>query len=240
MTCSPEVRPNRQIYNDYIFQEARHSHSATSVIINPVAVEDFRSRIQGVATERIQGVLGNRSEGGGGVQGVIHAITARSDHLVQEKPERPERSERSTMNSSGSGSGSEGNSKFLIPSNGENKENRGELPTPSSTPTSVRKNRRRSNLFTPSGKVKTEEKRSAGSGEVGSGRSIPIRQGYLYKKSSKSFSKEWKKKYVTLCEDGRITYHPTLHDYMENIHGKEIPLQYVTVKVPGQWTSTLG
>jgi len=138
------------------------------------------------------------------------------------------------MNSSGSGSGSEGNSKFLIPSNGENKENRGELPTPSSTPTSVRKNRRRSNLFTPSGKVKTEEKRQAGSGEVGSGRSIPIRQGYLYKKSSKSFSKEWKKKYVTLCEDGRITYHPTLHDYMENIHGKEIPLQYVTVKVPGQ------
>merc|ERR1719320_2211734 len=92
------------------------------------------------------------------------------------------REERSTMNSSGSGSGSEGNSKFLIPNNGENKENRGELPTPSSTPTSVRKNRRRSNLFTPSGKVKTEEKRQAGSGEVGSGRSIPIRQGYLYKK----------------------------------------------------------
>jgi hypothetical protein len=42
---------------------------------------------------------------------------------------------------------------------------------------------------------------------------------------------EWKKKYVTMCEDGRMTYHPSLHDYMENIHGKEIPLQYVTVKV---------
>ena len=44
---------------------------------------------------------------------------------------------------------------------GENKENRGELPTPSSTPTSVRKNRRRSNLFTPSakGKEKFEEKK---------------------------------------------------------------------------------
>ena len=44
---------------------------------------------------------------------------------------------------------------------GENKENRGELPTPSSTPTSVRKNRRRSNLFTPSakGKEKLEEKK---------------------------------------------------------------------------------
>lgn len=25
-----------------------------------------------------------------------------------------------------------------------------------------------------------------------------------------------------------------LQDYMNNVHGKEIPLQYVTVKVPGQ------
>ncbi len=45
---------------------------------------------------------------------------------------------------------------------------------------------RRSNLFTPSGKGKGEEKRP---GEVGSGRSIPVRQGILYKKSNKSFSK---------------------------------------------------
>ena len=39
---------------------------------------------------------------------------------------------------------------------------------------------------------------------------------------------------MTLCDDGKMTYHPTLHDYMENVHGKEISLQYVTVKVPGQ------
>ena len=202
----------------------RHTQSATSVIINPVAVEDFRSRVQGsVAETRIHGVIQAAAATGPG-------------------PDK-ESYGRSTMNSSGSGSGSEGNSKFLLPSNGENKENRGELPTPSSTPTSVRKNRRRSNLFTPSGKGKTaEEKRGAAAGagaqdkagEVGSGRSIPIRQGYLYKKSSKSFSKDWKKKYVTLCDDGRLTYHPTLHDYMVNVHGKEISLQYVTVKVPGQ------
>jgi len=70
---------------------------------------------------------------------------------------------------------------------------------------------------------------------VGSGRSIPIRQGILYKKSNKAtFSKDWKKKYVTLCDDGRMAYHPSLNDYMSNVHGKEIPLQYVTVKVPGQ------
>merc|ERR1719192_1685703 len=218
---SPAHLPPHQ--NTFGKEAARHSQSSTSVIINPVAVEDFRTRVQGVASERIQGGLG----------GVIQAMTGASI-------EKTDRSERNTMNSSGSGSGSEGNSKFLIPNNGENKENRGELPTPSSTPTSTRKNRRRSNLFTPSGKGKTEEKRSgATSGvkeaeEVGSGRSIPIRQGYLYKKSSKSLKKDWKKKYVTLCDDGRLTYHPTLHDYMVNVHGKEISLQYVTVKVPGQ------
>jgi len=123
-------------------------------------------------------------------------------------------------------------SKFLVPANGETKGDKGDLPTPSNTPTSVRKNKRRSNLFTPSSKKGGAEEKKCG--EVGSGRSIPIRQGYFYKKSSKSFSKDWKKKYVTLCDDGRMTYHPSLHDYMDNVHGKDIPLNIVTVKVPGQ------
>lgn len=104
-----------------------------------------------------------------------------------------------------------------------------ELPTPSSTPTTSRKSRRRSNLFIPSSK-KSEVKLS----ELGSGRAIPIKQGYLYKRSSNSLNKEWKKKYVTLCDDGRLTYHSSLHDYMDDIHGKEIGLNCVTVKLPGQ------
>lgn len=104
-----------------------------------------------------------------------------------------------------------------------------ELPTPSSTPTTSRKSRRRSNLFIPSSK-KSEIKLS----ELGSGRAIPIKQGYLYKRSSNSLNKEWKKKYVTLCDDGRLTYHSSLHDYMDDIHGKEIGLNCVTVKLPGQ------
>ncbi|KAI8121054.1 Centaurin-gamma-1A [Lucilia cuprina] len=107
-----------------------------------------------------------------------------------------------------------------------------DLPTPTSTPTASRKSRRRSNLFIPSSSKKGEKEMK--NGELGSGRSIPIKQGYLYKRSSKSLNKEWKKKYVTLCDDGRLTYHPSLHDYMDDVHGKEIPLQYVTVKVPGQ------
>lgn len=39
---------------------------------------------------------------------------------------------------------------------------------------------------------------------------FPI-QGYLYKRSCKALNKEWKKKYVTLTSDGRLTYHPSLH-----------------------------
>lgn len=103
-----------------------------------------------------------------------------------------------------------------------------ELTTPSSTPTTSRKSRRRSNLFIPS--KKSEIKLS----DLGSGRAIPLKQGYLYKRSTSSLNKEWKKKYVTLCDDGRLTYHSSLHDYMDDSHGKEIPLQCITVKVPGQ------
>lgn len=83
-----------------------------------------------------------------------------------------------------------------------------DLPTPSSTPTTSRKSRRRSNLFTPS--KKCDDKLKNG-GDFGSGRAIPLKQGYLYKRSSKPLNKDWKKKYVTLCDDGRLTYHPSLH-----------------------------
>jgi Arf-GAP with GTPase, ANK repeat and PH domain-containing protein 1/3/4/5/6/9/11 len=123
--------------------------------------------------------------------------------------------------------------------------------TPSSTPTAARKSRRRSNLFIP---TKKNDEKLKGNCELGSGRKIPIKQGYLYKKSSKSLNKEWKKKYVTLC-DGCLSYYPSLvgkaneqtnigfcrtfflrsqHDYMDDIHGKDVDLHYVTVKVPGQ------
>ena len=34
-------------------------------------------------------------------------------------------------------------------------------------------------------------------------------QGHLYKKSH-GLNKEWKKKYVALMDDGRLTYHPNI------------------------------
>ncbi|XP_055995889.1 centaurin-gamma-1A-like isoform X43 [Ostrea edulis] len=83
-------------------------------------------------------------------------------------------------------------------------------------------------------KNKEEEKKGAlaEAEKLGSGRVIPIKQGYLYKKSH-GLNKEWKKKYVTLLDDGRLTYHPSLHDYMDDVHAKEIHLIHTTVKIPG-------
>ncbi|XP_061181267.1 arf-GAP with GTPase, ANK repeat and PH domain-containing protein 3-like isoform X7 [Saccostrea echinata] len=107
-----------------------------------------------------------------------------------------------------------------------------DLPTPSSTPTQSRKNRRRSNLFNPKNKEDEKKGASLEAEKLGSGRVIPIKQGYLYKKSH-GLNKEWKKKYVTLLDDGRLTYHPSLHDYMDDVHAKEINLIHTTVKIPG-------
>lgn len=183
----------------------------------------------------------------------VHTLSASSHHLhrAADKHDGLFRNSEEKWNSSSSTLGSHGSSQALvmqaIPTENNNiakftaphpldnnqtpviKDK--DLPTPSSTPTTSRKSRRRSNLFTPS--KKADDKLKNG-GDIGVGRAIPLKQGYLYKKSSKPLNKEWKKKYVTLCNDGILTYHPSLHDYMDDVHGKEIPLQYVTVKVPGQ------
>lgn len=111
-----------------------------------------------------------------------------------------------------------------------------ELLTPTQTPTTVRKAKRRSHIFATLSNSKHKnmlEDKLIANGGLGEGRGIPAKQGYLYKKSKKSLNKEWKKKYVTITTDGRLTYHPHLNDYIEDVHGKEIPLKHTTVKVPG-------
>ncbi|XP_070830533.1 arf-GAP with GTPase, ANK repeat and PH domain-containing protein 3 isoform X1 [Chaetodon trifascialis] len=105
----------------------------------------------------------------------------------------------------------------------------------SNTPTPIRKqSKRRSNIFT--SRKASDQAKSVDSktDSIGSGRAIPIKQGILLKRSGKSLNKEWKKKYVTLCDNGVLTYHPSLHDYMQNVHGKEIDLLRTTVKIPGK------
>ncbi|XP_034315447.1 arf-GAP with GTPase, ANK repeat and PH domain-containing protein 1-like isoform X20 [Crassostrea angulata] len=101
------------------------------------------------------------------------------------------------------------------------------------TPTASRvSNKGRSSLVLPKNKEEEKKGASVEAEKLGSGRVIPIKQGYLYKKSH-GLNKEWKKKYVTLLDDGRLTYHPSLHDYMDDVHAKEINLIHTTVKIPG-------
>ncbi|XP_077428089.1 arf-GAP with GTPase, ANK repeat and PH domain-containing protein 2 isoform X6 [Vanacampus margaritifer] len=79
------------------------------------------------------------------------------------------------------------------------------------------------------------DKRAADSkGDTSSTRAIPIKQSILWKRSGSSLNKEWKKKYVTLSKNGTLCYHSSSSDYMQNVHGKEIDLLRVTVKVPGK------
>ncbi|GMS90895.1 hypothetical protein PENTCL1PPCAC_13070 [Pristionchus entomophagus] len=118
------------------------------------------------------------------------------------------------------------------------------LPTPSSTPTTQRKNRRISNIFQrPSkGSSSDQHHNSHHSHEekmrdVGQGRAIPIMQGQLYKRSGGKSALnrgEWKKKFVTLTNDGKLTYHQSLKEYMDNGQGKEVFLGLAAVRLPGR------
>ncbi|XP_035244333.1 arf-GAP with GTPase, ANK repeat and PH domain-containing protein 2 isoform X2 [Anguilla anguilla] len=94
--------------------------------------------------------------------------------------------------------------------------------------------RRRTSRFTNRRGSDSEKRAADGKGDVGSGRSIPIKQSILLKRSGNSLNKEWKKKYVTLSNNGMLSYHSSVNDYMLNNHGKEIDLLRVTVKVPGK------
>ncbi|XP_019409322.1 PREDICTED: arf-GAP with GTPase, ANK repeat and PH domain-containing protein 1 isoform X3 [Crocodylus porosus] len=143
-----------------------------------------------------------------------------------------------SQTSNGGGSLSDYSSSVPSTPSTSQKELRIDVPPTTNTPTPVRKqSKRRSNLFTsrkgsdPDKEKKVLESRTD---SIGSGRAIPIKQGMLLKRSGKSLNKEWKKKYVTLCDNGVLTYHPSLHDYMQNVHGKEIDLLRTTVKVPGK------
>ncbi|XP_044043386.1 arf-GAP with GTPase, ANK repeat and PH domain-containing protein 1 isoform X2 [Siniperca chuatsi] len=141
-----------------------------------------------------------------------------------------------SQTSNGGGSLSDYSSSVPSTPSTSQKELRIDVPQTTNTPTPVRKqSKRRSNLFT-SRKASEPDKKGleARADSIGSGRAIPIKQGMLLKRSGKSLNKEWKKKYVTLCDNGLLTYHPSLHDYMQNVHGKEIDLLRTTVKVPGK------
>ncbi|CAJ1084417.1 arf-GAP with GTPase%2C ANK repeat and PH domain-containing protein 2 isoform X5 [Xyrichtys novacula] len=80
----------------------------------------------------------------------------------------------------------------------------------------------------------SDKKAGDAKGDLSSTRGVPIKQSILWKRSGSSLNKEWKKKYVTLSNNGTLSYHSSSSDYTQNIHGKDIDLLRVTVKVPGK------
>jgi Arf-GAP with GTPase, ANK repeat and PH domain-containing protein 1/3/4/5/6/9/11 len=62
----------------------------------------------------------------------------------------------------------------------------------------------------------------------------------LYKKTNSTINKDWKKKYITLNDDGSLRYYPSMNDYMDDVHGKEIDLQKTTIKIPGSNKPRIG
>ncbi|TNM89027.1 hypothetical protein fugu_005281 [Takifugu bimaculatus] len=116
-----------------------------------------------------------------------------------------------------------------------NRTSKGEKQEKQATPGSVRSATRRRTPRFAGRRGSDSNRRSADfKGDLGSGRSIPIKQGILLKRSGSSLNKEWKKKYVTLSNDGILSYHASVNDYMLNVPGKEMDLLRVTVKVPGK------
>uniref|UniRef100_A0A8C1US91 Arf-GAP with GTPase, ANK repeat and PH domain-containing protein 1-like n=1 Tax=Cyprinus carpio TaxID=7962 RepID=A0A8C1US91_CYPCA len=93
--------------------------------------------------------------------------------------------------------------------------------------------RRRTSLFA-NRRGSDSEKRASDSRSDMSSRSVPIKQGTLWKRSERSLNKEWKKKYVTLSNNGMLMYHSNINEFLQNAQGKEMDLLRVTVKVPGK------
>ncbi|XP_072512627.1 arf-GAP with GTPase, ANK repeat and PH domain-containing protein 2 isoform X2 [Salminus brasiliensis] len=93
--------------------------------------------------------------------------------------------------------------------------------------------RRRTSLFTNRRGSDTERRTPDSRADGGSNRPV-IRQGTLWKRSERSLNKEWKKKLVTLSNNGMLMYHSNINDYKQNNHGKEMDVLHVTVKVPGK------
>ena len=111
-------------------------------------------------------------------------------------------------------------------------------------PQTLEKKRRRSSMFTPSSlrlsmslSRQSSVKSAVLPGLFGQGRDIPVKEGFLLKKSSSSSWKSsdcWVQKYLTLSRDGSLTYYPSQAAYLEGCPAKFIRLHTATVKVSSQ------
>ena len=128
---------------------------------------------------------------------------------------------------------------FYSPTSTPNKSDKENL-----TPQTLEKKRRRSSLFTPSSlrlsmnlSRQSSVKSAVLPGLFGQGRDIPLKEGFLLKKSSSTSwnrSDCWAQKYLTLSRDGSLTYYPSQAAYLDGCQAKFIRLHTATVKVSPQ------
>lgn len=112
----------------------------------------------------------------------------------------------------------------------------GANPSYNGSQSSLKKSKRRNTLFSLKGEKKEKEKEKECDityDDIGSGRRIPVKQGYIYKRSTSSL-KEWKKKYVSITDDQVFSYYSSMKDYMEDVGAKHFKLIHATVKTPGK------
>ena len=113
------------------------------------------------------------------------------------------------------------------------------------TPTMSQKKKRRSSIFTPSlirlnMSRQNSVKSSSFPAVFGHGRSIPLKQGLLLKKTEHCWlGAEWVPKYLILSGEGQLVYYPSISAYLDSASGKVISLNTATVRIPGRNPATL-
>ena len=94
------------------------------------------------------------------------------------------------------------------------------------------KKQRRSSLFTPTSlRLSISRQSSTKSAIFGHGREIPVKEGFLLKKSTSWKNIEWASKYVALTRDGTLTYYSSYSAYLDELGAKSIKLNTATVKI---------
>ena len=65
----------------------------------------------------------------------------------------------------------------------------------------------------------------------GQGREIPVKEGFIFKKSSSWKTQEWSQKYLTVTNGGNLTYYSSYSAYLDESNAKICKLNLSTVKI---------
>ena len=71
----------------------------------------------------------------------------------------------------------------------------------------------------------------------GQGREIPVKEGFILKKSSSWKTHEWSQKYVTVTNGGNLTYFSSYSAYLDESNAKICKLNLSSVKILSEESS---